>query len=155
MFYNGDMEEEQTKTSQSTRMRYVGILIALVVLVQMGMHNITLGALAFSAYQNLANVSSLSASVLPNPYNSLAMQFEQKEQELNARAQELSAEEAALNDRITAESKKQWLLISVLIGLVILLLVLLVLNFYFDIKREEAREEQAKPDQPTDLSTTL
>ena len=143
------------ETEKGTRLRYGVLVIALVAVVQMGMHNVTLGTLAFSTYQNLANVSSLSASILPNPYNALAMQFEQKEQELNAREASLSAEEAALKAQITREAKKQWIWIEVLVGLVLLLLVLLLLNFYFDIKREESREEHAAPEHAKDFSTTL
>jgi hypothetical protein len=78
--------------------------------------------------------ATLSADVPPNPYNTLADQLHQKEQELNDR-------EAALNARETPPSVLNqgniFGFISFILSL--MLCILIALNFYLDSRRGRRR----------------
>lgn len=145
-----------TEQKRKTQFRYAVVVIALVLVGQMGIQNVSLTSLAVSAYQNLAAISSISAMVPPNPYNTLAVQFDQKQQELTTREQELAQREAALNAKVEeAAAANRRLTITVLGGVTLLLLILILLNFYFDVKREEARRNVIADDRQRELSTKL
>ena len=136
--------------------RYVGVFFALVLVWQMSVQNVSLTSLAVSAYQNLAAISSMSATIPPNPYNSLALQFDQKQQELTTREQQLAEREAALNAKVEeASAANRMLTITVLGGVTILLLILILLNFYFDVKREEGRRNATTDNHHNEFSTKL
>ncbi len=73
----------------------------------------------------------ISASVKPNPYNTLALQLKQKEEKLNQREQELKQKEQKLNNQVFG----QRIIIFSLMAAVALLFVLVLTNFYLDYKR--------------------
>lgn len=136
--------------------RYGAIIFGVVLVGQIGMQHTSLGSLAVAAYQNLATVASMSAAVLPNEYNSLAVQLDQKDKELTDREQELLRQEAVLDAKIeeaTAANKR--LTIIVLGSVTALLLILIFLNFYFDVKREESHERKASEEEHHEFSTKL
>jgi hypothetical protein len=84
----------------------------------------------------LANVIGVSASVPPNPENTVAAQLAQKEKELNARDQALSAREQAILSELDAQAKAREEKVYVYLFLItVLLFGLLAVNFYLDHKR--------------------
>ncbi len=124
--------------------QYTAIIAGVILVTQLGVHDITFGKLATNAYENLANVASMSASIPPNDFNVLAAQFTNKENELTQREQDLLAREASLDAKYQEQIASNKRLTLYVLGAMTLLLVLLIfLNFYFDIKREEAREKEA------------
>lgn len=123
--------------------QYTALILGVVLVSQLGIHDISVGKLATNAYENLANVASMSASIPPNDFNILAAQFSQKENELTQREQDLLAREANLDAKYQEQiAANKRLTLYVLGGMTILLIMLIFLNFYFDIKREEAREKE-------------
>lgn len=138
------------------RLRYGIIALMLLSVATLEMHERTFSRASVSAYEHLANVAAMSASVERNPYNTLAMELSAKEGELLAREEELREREALLERKIddVARSNKQ-LTLFVLSGVTLLLLLLIFLNFYFDIKREESREHAESEDKEGDLTTRL
>ena len=137
------------------------MIIAGVVLVsQLGINNISpgssLGKIAANAYENMANVASVSATIPPNEYNVLAMEFSQKETELTLREQALLTKEASLDAKYQEQiSANKRLNLYVLGGVTLLLLLLIFFNFYFDMKREEERERSMARYHEGELSTHL
>lgn len=130
------------------RFRYATLIIAIMIFGQTQISYAQFSRIASLAYQNLANVASMNATITPNPYNTLAQQFEQKDRELTLREQELIAREKMLDAKYQEEiaSSRRTMLFT--IGGVTLILILLILaNFYFDIKREEERERLLKAKQ--------
>lgn len=124
--------------------QYTALIVGVVLVSQLGIHNISFGKLATNAYENLANVASMSASIPPNDFSVLAAQFSQKENELTQREQDLLAREASLDAKYQEQiAANKRLTLYVLGGMTMLLIMLIFLNFYFDIKREEAREKEA------------
>lgn len=124
--------------------QYTAIIAGVILVSQLGIHDISFGKLATNAYENLANVASMSASIPPNDFNVLATQFSNKENELTQREQDLLAREASLDAKYQEQiAANKRLTLYVLGGMTLLLVLLIFLNFYFDIKREEAREKGA------------
>jgi hypothetical protein len=76
----------------------------------------------------------MSTSVPENPFNKVALQLKEKEQQLNEKenALDLKADELA-HDNYTLQTK----LTIILIAGVALLFLLIMLNFYFDYKRKQ------------------
>jgi hypothetical protein len=132
---------DTTPTAPVYRFRYATLIIAIVIFGQLQLPHVSFSQMASSAYQNLANVSSINAAVPPNEYNTLAQQFSEKDRELTAREQELIAREKALDAKYQEEiaSTKRTTLLTIL-GATVILILLILANFYFDIKREEERE---------------
>ncbi len=125
-------------------LQYGAIIAGIVLVSQLGVNNVSIGKLATSAYDNLANVASMSASVAPNQYNTLALQFDQKDKELSAREQDLMKREQNLDIKYQeAIAANKRTVLYVLGGITLLLLLLILLNFYFDVKREEDHEREA------------
>ncbi len=87
---------------------------------------------------------SSTASVPPNPFNTLALQLKQKEEELARREQLVEAKAAAIESpEYILRNRVIW----VLIILVFSLIVLVLFNFYLDFRRrrqEEILEEEIK-----------
>ena len=123
--------------------QYTAIIAGVILVSQLGIHDLSFGKLATNAYENLANVASMSASIPPNDFNILATQFSNKENELTQREQDLLVREASLDAKYQEQIAANKRLTLYVLGAMTLLLVLLIfLNFYFDIKREEAREKE-------------
>ena len=111
--------------------QYTAIIAGVVLVSQLAIHDISFGKLATNAYENLANVSSMSASIPPNDFNVLATQFTQKENELTQREQDLLAREASLDAKYQEQiAANKRLTLYVLGGMTILLVMLIFLNFY-------------------------
>lgn len=144
------------ETKEKRRLRYGVIVLMLLSVAMLEVNERTFSRASVSAYEHLANVAAMSASVEQNPYNTLAMELSAKEGELLAREEELREREALLERKIddAARSNKQ-LTLFVLSGVTLLLLLLIFLNFYFDIKREESREHAEAEDKEGDLTTRL
>lgn len=134
-----------TPITPTYRYRYATLIVAIVIFGQLQLPSVSFSQMASSAYQNLANVSSINATVPPNEYNTLAQQFSEKDRELTAREQELIAREKALDAKYQEEiaSTKRTTLFTIL-GATVVLVLLILANFYFDIKREEERERVLK-----------
>ena len=129
--------------------------LALGVVVLLSTPEISLRSFALATYQSLANVSSMSAAIPPNPYNTLAVQFDEKAQELSTRERELALREAAFDEKLDALQGRNDRAVLILGGLLLLFLALLLANFYYDVRREEAHAEDPKDEHAHDLSTTL
>ena len=132
------------------------LLVALVVVTSSLGIGATFKELAVSAYQNLANVSSLSAAVPPTEINMLAQQFDQKQKELTEREKQLLIREQDLDEKYQESiAANRRLTIYVLSGVTMVLLLLIFLNFYFDVKREEEREKGILLQKSDTLSHTI
>jgi hypothetical protein len=90
---------------------------------------------------NLASVVGVGVSVPPNPFNTLAEELQKKEKELEQREAALAARQnssgqdlSGFTSRTGGEEMKLILYITI-IGITLLLLILI--NFYFDLRREE------------------
>ncbi len=83
----------------------------------------------------------LSVGVLPNPYNTLDAQLNQKQAYLNEEQSYLNAQEAALASTSAAASPLTSPLGWYLLAAIFALFVLVVLNFYFDLRRSRGAEE--------------
>ena len=94
---------EVTQHPPAFRFRYATLIVAIIVFGQIEMPHVSLSKMASAAYQNLANVSAINASIQPNEYNTLAQQFSDKDRELTAREQELIARERALDAKYQLE----------------------------------------------------
>jgi hypothetical protein len=82
----------------------------------------------------LSRAISMSVSVSENPYNKLALQLKDKENQLNQREQDLAVRETKLQDQnLTWQTK----LILVLGAGIIVLFVLILVNFYLDYRRRQ------------------
>ena len=130
-----------TESKKKVTMQYLALVFAVLFTTEIASGDIPLKSFALSAYQNLANVSSLSAAIEPTPVNMLAQQFELKEKELTAREAELLEREKQLDAKYQESiDANRRLTLYVLGGITLLLLLLIFMNFYYDIKREEERE---------------
>ena len=129
------------QSKSKVTMQYGALVAAIVMVTQLGLGDISYKRHAISAYQNLANVSSISVGVPPTEINMLAQQFDQKQKELTAREEALLDREKDLDAKYqeSIEANRR-LTLYVLSGVTILLLLLIFMNFYYDIKREEERE---------------
>lgn len=132
---------QETHQPPKYRFRYATLIIAIIVFGQTQISSAQFSHLATLAYQNLANISSMNATITPNPYNTLAQQFEAKDRELTAREQELIAREKALDAKYQEEiASSRRATLYTIAGVAVILILLIIANFYFDIKREEERE---------------
>ena len=134
-------------------MQYGALVAAVVIVAQLGLGDISYKQIAISAYQNLANVSSISVGVPPTEINLLAQQFDQKQKELTAREEALLEREKDLDEKYqeSIEANRR-LTLYVLSGVTILLLLLIFMNFYYDVKREEERERLLRAQRGDTLS---
>ena len=147
---------EHMSTAQPSRLRHATLILAIVLVGQLGFQHVSFSTLALRAFDNLASVSSATASITPNEYNTLAEQFSEKDKQLTGREQELLAREKALDEKYQAEiaATRRTTLFTIL-GATLVLVLLILANFYFDIKREEERERallaQVRKAGPTSL----
>lgn len=132
------MTIRQNDSIFSVTLQYALLVGAIVVSGQLAASGVSLSALTSAAYQNLASIATLSASVPATRENTLALQFLQKEGDLTLREQELIERERSLGlkyDAMIAQNKR--LTLYVLGSVTFLLLLLILLNFYLDIRRDE------------------
>ncbi len=142
------------ESKRKTRFQYAAIIVAVMLVSQLSLHDLSLKKIAVNAYRNIASVASFSASVQPNEYNVLATEFDQKDRELTAREQDLVKREQALGEQYQqAIDANNRLTLYVIGGVTLFLLLLISLNFYFDVKREE--EHEAVLPHQEDLSVRL
>jgi len=122
------------------RFRLWGHIILLLLLCTGAWSALNIGSikdLSLRAIDNIASVVGMNAAVSPNPYNTLALQFTEKENALLAREAELTAKEASLEARLREDIAREYRVVIVALGVVtVLLLLLIFLNFYFDIRRD-------------------
>jgi CHASE3 domain sensor protein len=84
--------------------------------------------------KQLGNVIGVSAGVPSNEINTLASDLRQWENELDAREQDLAAQEVLLRERAEGDTNTSVVYITVIGAL---LLVLVVMNFVLDWRRAE------------------
>jgi predicted PurR-regulated permease PerM len=90
----------------------------------------------------IGRAMGLSMSVTENPFNSLALQLNEKEQRLTERENDLNQ----LQQQLIQSNRNYKLILMALTFLVFLLIFFVILNFYLDGKRrrKEELEEQKK-----------
>ncbi len=144
------MERGEHDSHPNYRLRYGALIVALVVVSQLGIERVSLGEVASGAMRQLASIASFSAAVEPNEYNTLAQAFVERDRELTEREKALIERERALDAKYQEEiaSAKRATLITVGVASIVLVL-LIVANFYFDIKREEEHERASGERRPT------
>ena len=84
-----------------------------------------------------AQLVGQGAEVEENPFNKLAQQLEQKEEELEEREVELNRREEFLVQEIQEEQQRRN---TIILGIVIVTVFIVLLNFFFDWKREKREE---------------
>lgn len=112
---------------------------ALLVAVPALMQSISLGAgtnLVRDAHSMMGDAAvSLSASVPPNPYNTLAAQLADEKTQLDQRAAALDARQSGLSSGSTFQ--QDLTIASFCMSLMLLLLI--GLNFYLDMRRRRGQ----------------
>lgn len=91
----------------------------------------TPASLLKSTHETLAAAASLSVSIAPNPYNTMAQQFAQKETQLSQKEAQLNTQQEQLSSSITTNEKLGFYSLC----MSVLLFVLVGVNFLFDIRR--------------------
>lgn len=87
-----------------------------------------------SSMQLAASSVGMSVAVAPNQYNTLALQLQEKDQQLTAREKELAAQELALQKEAAIRNTGgNWIIILVGAGL----FFLIALNYYLDYRRRK------------------
>jgi hypothetical protein len=84
----------------------------------------------------IGNAIGVSSSVPANPFNTLALQLKDKENQLKDKEQELRSRE----DRLNGELVSQRTILYGLASLVAILFILVLFNFYFDNKRRNNKK---------------
>lgn len=83
------------------------------------------------------NVIGVSAGVAPNEFNTLIAQLSEREKELDARAEALSAREQSIVSELDARQKERTKKVYMyLFGFTLLLFFLVSLNYYLDYHRK-------------------
>ena len=115
------------------------------------------GLFTKAAYENLANISTLSVSVPPNPESTLALQLMQREGDLSARESALVEREKEFGAKYEDEiAHNKRLTLFVMGGVSVLLLILILLNFFLDMKRGQTEEaEKQHADHRGEFTTRL
>lgn len=117
-------------------------LLAATFLLALSFSSASPNSQYHTAKYMLANAAvGISASVPPNPYNTLAMELAQKEEDLREREARLAALEAAARDAGEANSLALYAL-----GISVTLLVLVGINFLLDWRRGRRRVERPLAD---------
>jgi hypothetical protein len=106
-------------------------LILVSSLYSLGLNPVDIGKFIGAKAGKAVGVS-MSTSVPPNPFNTLAMQLEQKERLLDEREQMLAQQEAG--------PVSQRGLIYLLLSGIVVLSVLIILNFYLDYRRRNEKK---------------
>lgn len=85
--------------------------------------------------QLMGNAVGVSAGVLPNEYNGLALELKKKQEGLALLENDLAHREALLREAATRDQSKSDRQMQYLLMLTAGLFVTVLLNFYFDIRR--------------------
>ena len=103
------------------------VFVLVVLIIGLGSANFDFIALSRYFMAQAGSAIGVSASVPPNPFNTLAKQIKEKEDELNLRERDVNAREQALE-----KGKERGFLVYGSFGM---LLLLVMANFYLDYKR--------------------
>jgi hypothetical protein len=109
-------------------LRMSALMLAVVLLFVSGIVVPETRTISEDASQYLANVIGIQAAVLPNEYNTLNAQLEDKSKAIAAR--EIAV---TLREQDTQESDTAVFVLSVLLALV---LVLIIINYILDFRRQ-------------------
>lgn len=82
-----------------------------------------------------------TASIPPNPFNTLAQQLEEKEETLLKKEGELQQKESVFQERVDKEQNSQSRTLTYLLAGGGVLLILVLLNFYLDFRRKQSTNE--------------
>ncbi len=105
--------------------------ILVSFLFSVGINPIDIGRFFGAKFSNAIGVGA-QASIPPNPFNTLALQLEEKELMLRQKEKEIAFKE----DQVVSTSNLlQSKLILLLIGGMIVLFFLIIFNYFFDWKR--------------------
>jgi len=105
--------------------------ILISSLYSLGVNPMDLGKFIGAKFTYAIGVST-STSVPANPFNSLALQLQEKQKMLDQRERDLNQKEVNLN---SGGLLSQRALLYLLISGVVVLFVLILMNFYFDYRR--------------------
>jgi hypothetical protein len=114
-------------------------LILVSFLFYLGINPIDVGRYVGSRFSYAVGIGT-SASITPNPFNTLALQLKEKENKLDAREKTVDQKESDLRSALLLQNRLLWVL---LIGIVILF-VLIVVNFFMDWKRRKIQNSGKK-----------
>jgi hypothetical protein len=91
--------------------------------------------LDFAAFvgSKIGSAIGISSSVPVNPYNSIALQLKEKQENLDEKESELRDREERLNAQLVSQKT----VIFILAGMVGLLFILVFFNFYLDRQRKK------------------
>ncbi len=81
----------------------------------------------------------ISATVPPNPYNTIAQQLNKKEKELQEREKEINQKEKQIKEKVVSQNKA---ILWGLFSMTFILFVLILMNFYLDFKRKKSNQSQ-------------
>lgn len=124
-------------------LQYAVLVVALVLVGQLSLADVSLKTFSLRAAQNIAGVVGMTVGVAPNEANTLAQQLHDKELTLTSREQALDAREQDVRALIVAETaKSDRNTIILIIGVTLFLAALIGANFYLDYKRRETKEIQ-------------
>lgn len=84
-----------------------------------------------------AQLVGQGAEIEVNPFNKLAQQLEQKEEELAEREVELNRREEFLVQEIQTEQQRRN---TIILGIVVVTVIIVLLNFFLDWRREKREE---------------
>lgn len=82
----------------------------------------------------LAQVVGVSALIAPNSYNTLALQLEKKQEDINFREQSVAERERQVSDALEGELRTQKNIALGALALALMVFILLVFNYYFDYR---------------------
>jgi hypothetical protein len=119
------------------RLLFLAVII-VTLLYNFGLNPVNVGRYVGAQF---GRAVGLSVGVPENPFNKLALQLEEKEDQLNVREKSLNEQEAKLAAQ--AEVRYSPLLTGLTIGVIILFL-LVIFNYYLDYRRKK-RAEKNKP----------
>ena len=109
---------------------YFLIFITFAFLYVVGMQPLAIGRFVGA---KLSRAVGMSVSVPENPFNLIALQLKDKENQLNQKEQELNKKELDL-DKTPSNNAVLLYILTVGIGV---LFVLIMLNYYFDYRRRK------------------
>ena len=126
-------------------LQYAVLVVALVLVSQLSLADVSLKNFSLRAVQNIAGVVGMTVGVQQNEASTLAQQLRAKELDLESREQALDAREQDVRALIVDETaKNNRNTIILIIGVALFLAALIGANFYLDYKRRGATDEQGK-----------
>lgn len=112
---------------------YLLVFIVIVFFYQIGLHPIELGKFVGARFSSAIGIST---SVPENPFNKLALQLKERQQDLDDKEQELNRWEEDLDKRTNSNDI---LIFSIISFGIILLFILISVNFYLDYRRKQKK----------------